>query len=209
MTHHFKMSRREMLAMSAAAGGVAITASGRGFAQQPASRIEQLDPALEKIISTSEPIKSIAECASQEPYSTQIGPFGKALMAEQYTDSGVPVLRGVNVNQGRFHDHDFVFIDDVCQALLAALRRPPARARTLDIGSGVSSSIADMAALIARHYRAPEPRITSAFRPGDVRHALTDSSAARAELGYSPAVALPEGLRRLCEWVDGELVKAS
>jgi type I restriction enzyme, S subunit len=57
------------------------------------------------------PIKTIAECASPEPYSTQIGPFGKALMADEYSESGVPVLRGVNVNQGRFHDGDFVFID--------------------------------------------------------------------------------------------------
>src|SRR5437867_12564111 len=58
------------------------------------------------------PVKTIAECASADPYSTQIGPFGKALMADQYVDSGVPVLRGVNVNRGRFHDDDFVFIDD-------------------------------------------------------------------------------------------------
>lgn len=57
------------------------------------------------------PIKTIAECASPEPYSTQIGPFGKALMADEYSESGVPVLRGVNVNRGRFHDGDFVFID--------------------------------------------------------------------------------------------------
>ncbi len=58
------------------------------------------------------PIRTIGECASDEPYSTQIGPFGKALMADQYTSSGVPVLRGVNVNHGRFNDHDFVFIDN-------------------------------------------------------------------------------------------------
>ena len=58
------------------------------------------------------PIKTIADCASSEPYSTQIGPFGKALMADEYTESGVPVLRGVNVNRGRFHDDDFVFIDN-------------------------------------------------------------------------------------------------
>lgn len=58
------------------------------------------------------PVMSIAECASAEPYSTQIGPFGNALMADEYTKSGVPVLRGVNVNRGRFHDDDFVFIDD-------------------------------------------------------------------------------------------------
>ncbi len=58
------------------------------------------------------PVRTIAECASAEPYSTQIGPFGKALMAEEYAESGVPVLRGVNVNRGRFHDDDFVFVDE-------------------------------------------------------------------------------------------------
>jgi type I restriction enzyme, S subunit len=56
-------------------------------------------------------LRTIAECASSEAYSTQIGPFGKALMANQYTETGVPVLRGVNVNRGRFHDDDFVFVD--------------------------------------------------------------------------------------------------
>jgi type I restriction enzyme, S subunit len=58
------------------------------------------------------PLKTIAECATTEPYSTQIGPFGKALMADEYATEGVPILRGVNVNRGRFHDDDFVFIDE-------------------------------------------------------------------------------------------------
>jgi len=57
-------------------------------------------------------LKTIAQCASSDPYSTQIGPFGKALMAHEYTQSGVPVLRGVNVNRGRFHDDDYVFISE-------------------------------------------------------------------------------------------------
>jgi type I restriction enzyme S subunit len=47
-----------------------------------------------------------------EPYATQIGPFGMALTPEDYRPSGVPLLRGVNVNHGRFHDEDFVFIGD-------------------------------------------------------------------------------------------------
>src|SRR3954471_23377979 len=71
------------------------------------------------------PIKTIAECASQEPYSTQIGPFGKALTPEEYTDSGVPVLRGVNVNHGRFHDDDFVFISESAAAKLAKFESFP------------------------------------------------------------------------------------
>jgi type I restriction enzyme S subunit len=56
--------------------------------------------------------KTIAECADNEPYSTQIGPFGKALTPEEYTLSGVPLLRGVNVNHGRFYDDGFVFISE-------------------------------------------------------------------------------------------------
>ena len=58
------------------------------------------------------PIMTIAECAADEPYATQIGPFGKALTPEAYRPSGVPLLRGVNVNYGRFHDDDFVYISD-------------------------------------------------------------------------------------------------
>ena len=58
------------------------------------------------------PRKTIAECASDEPYSTQIGPFGKALTPKEYTSSGVPLLRGVNVNHGRFYDDGFVFISE-------------------------------------------------------------------------------------------------
>jgi type I restriction enzyme S subunit len=57
-------------------------------------------------------LRTIGECASSEPYSTQIGPFGNKIRAENYTRTGAPVLRGTNVNpEGRFHDDDFVFID--------------------------------------------------------------------------------------------------
>jgi type I restriction enzyme S subunit len=63
-------------------------------------------------MATDWPLLTIAECASEEPYSTQIGPFGKALTPEAYKPSGVPLLRGVNVNSGRFHDDDYVFISD-------------------------------------------------------------------------------------------------
>src|SRR6266566_9088738 len=61
MTIHSNISRRQMLAMSAAAGGLAVTGIGGASAQQPVKRIDQFDPALEKIISTSEPINYIAE----------------------------------------------------------------------------------------------------------------------------------------------------
>lgn len=74
---------------------------------------------------TDWPLKTIAECAAEEPYSTQIGPFGNALKASQYVESGVPVLRGVNVNRGRFHDSDFVFVDSTTADRLAKFESFP------------------------------------------------------------------------------------
>ena len=61
MTNHHNISRRQMLAMSVAAGGLAFSGIGGASAQQSAKRIEQLDPVLDKIISTSEPINDIAQ----------------------------------------------------------------------------------------------------------------------------------------------------
>jgi hypothetical protein len=56
MSIEHRISRRDMLAMSAAAGSLATAGASTAWAQAPAKRIEQFDPALEKIISTSEPI---------------------------------------------------------------------------------------------------------------------------------------------------------
>jgi len=50
------ISRRQMLALSAAAGGLAIS----GARAQVAKQIEKFDPALDNIIATSEPIKELA-----------------------------------------------------------------------------------------------------------------------------------------------------
>jgi gluconolactonase len=54
------MSRRHMLAVTVATGGIAISDSLRRASAQAGKRIEQLDPALENIISASEPIKELA-----------------------------------------------------------------------------------------------------------------------------------------------------
>ena len=54
------ISRRHMLAMSAAAGSLTIGSGFRGASAQGIKRIEQLDPALNQIISTSEPVLELA-----------------------------------------------------------------------------------------------------------------------------------------------------
>jgi len=54
------ISRRQMLEL-AAISGLALNGASSAFAQAPKPHIEQMDPALEQIISTSEPIRVLAE----------------------------------------------------------------------------------------------------------------------------------------------------
>ena len=63
MRYRLGISRRHMLAVTAAAGGIAAGGFGGRFSSsqaQAAKRIDQFDPALDNIISTSEPIKELA-----------------------------------------------------------------------------------------------------------------------------------------------------
>jgi gluconolactonase len=60
MSARHSISRRHMLAMSAAAASLAIGGRIGGAWAQAAKRIEQFDPGLDKIISTSEPVLELA-----------------------------------------------------------------------------------------------------------------------------------------------------
>ncbi|GAA2115208.1 NAD-dependent epimerase/dehydratase family protein [Nocardioides bigeumensis] len=101
---------------------------------------------------------------------------------------------------------DFVHIDDVADALAAAIADPPADGRrALDIGSGERTTIRDLATVIASFHSAPAPHVTGEFRDGDVRHAACDVSPALRELGWAPRVSLAEGIGRLQEWMADRL----
>ena len=85
---------------------------------------------------------------------------------------------------------DFVFIDDVVDALTAAVQRPAPEARCLDIGSGIATTIHELAHKIAALCHAPEPIVVSKFRDGDVRAASCNIDAAKDELDWRPKWAL-------------------
>jgi dTDP-L-rhamnose 4-epimerase len=98
-------------------------------------------------------------------------------------------------------NRDFIHIDDVVSALVAAIERPPAEQRVLDLGSGVRTTILDAARLIAAHHGAPEPQISGKFRDGDVRSAWADVEATRAALDWAPQWSFEDGSAAVSDWL--------
>ena len=101
---------------------------------------------------------------------------------------------------------DFVHIDDVVSALVAVVaRRPADHMRTVDVGTGVRTTIGDLAREVARYHSAPEPHVTGRFRDGDVRHASCTIEDTVRRLDWEPRVSLRDGVAGLQEWIATQL----
>lgn len=97
---------------------------------------------------------------------------------------------------------DFVFIDDVADAVCAALARPPESLRLLDVGSGSPTTILDAARHIAALHGAPEPVVCGKFRDGDVRWAVANVDDLEAQLGVRAQIDfLSTGAKLVGEWL--------
>ncbi|EHB49698.1 dTDP-glucose 4,6-dehydratase [Mycolicibacterium rhodesiae JS60] len=96
---------------------------------------------------------------------------------------------------------DFVYIDDVVEGLFAAIESPASPSRYIDIGSGVPTTIHELAQQLATICGAPEPVVVGKFRDGDVRAARCDIEPATNELGWRPKWSLEEGMRALLDWI--------
>lgn len=93
---------------------------------------------------------------------------------------------------------DFVHVDDVAAAVVAATTARLGDGLTpLNIGSGRTTTIGQLAAALTTAIGGPEPVITGRYRLGDVRHITADSRQAQHVLGWCPRVSLSEGVATL------------
>jgi dTDP-L-rhamnose 4-epimerase len=96
---------------------------------------------------------------------------------------------------------DFVSIHDVVDCLMLMIERPGADYLPVNVGSGETVTILDIARLLARILGSRiEPDVTQAGRRFDIRHNTADITRARETLGYTPKVSLEQGFTELVEW---------
>jgi dTDP-L-rhamnose 4-epimerase len=99
---------------------------------------------------------------------------------------------------------DFVSVHDVARALATALEDGRGDGLALNVGSGRSVSVRELAAKLGAVVgRELDPEVTGESRFGDIRHCFADVAAAREAIGYEPQVALDEGVSALAAWLEG------
>ncbi|KJL21522.1 NAD-dependent epimerase/dehydratase family protein [Microbacterium azadirachtae] len=117
--------------------------------------------------------------------------------------------KDINIFEDGEESRDFVYIDDVVEATYLAATAPAAAGGIFNVGSGVATSVNDVVAALFAAYGTEVPtRISGNYRLGDIRHNVADTSALREILGFTPAVAFEDGVKRFAEWVLTEPVEA-
>jgi dTDP-L-rhamnose 4-epimerase len=101
---------------------------------------------------------------------------------------------------------DFVSVADVARACRLALESDSADGLAVNIGSGTSASVLEIAEGLARVLgKEVEPEVPGKFRAGDIRHCFADVTLARETLGFEPQVPLEQGLGELAASLEGQV----
>ena len=96
---------------------------------------------------------------------------------------------------------DFSFVEDIARANLLAATSDKLDGKAVNVGSGRAVTIKRVAELISGALGIPlAPIINGDFRPGEMRHLISDSTLIR-NAGYAPAVSLEEGIERYLAWI--------
>lgn len=96
---------------------------------------------------------------------------------------------------------DFVYVDDVIEAMIAGLRRRPNGFNAVNLGCAEPVRVRDVLAEIARLLGAEERFVYGVRqrRQGEPDEQVADIRRAAGLLGWRPTVDWREGIRRLCE----------
>lgn len=100
--------------------------------------------------------------------------------------------QGVRIDWDGEQTRDYVYVTDVARVNVAALERGSGEAYV--IGTGTPTSVNEIYRTLVRISGFEPPIERAAQRPGDAREAQFDASRAAAELRWTPAVSLDEGI---------------
>ncbi|GAC1568831.1 MAG: NAD-dependent epimerase/dehydratase family protein [Ktedonobacteraceae bacterium] len=137
-------------------------------------------------------------------YFTVYGPRQRPDMAFHKFIRAILLHEPVVVYGDGGQSRDFTYVSDVVAANISAIDqgRPGA---CYNLGGGHHATVNEVLRLLASII-GERVQISSVPRQlGDAAHTAADTSAARTELGFSPKVALPDGLRREVDWLAAHL----
>jgi UDP-glucose 4-epimerase len=136
-----------------------------------------------------------------------VGPYSGVMVqfAKRLTDGLPPLIYG----DGK-QTRDFIYSTDVAEASVLAATSPKANGAVINVGTGVGTSILELATLMANCVEKGQLGVIKVdSRSGEIRFSRADVTVARELLGFEYRVGLPEGIRNFTSWYAAQRIPQS
>jgi UDP-glucose 4-epimerase len=90
---------------------------------------------------------------------------------------------------------DYVYVDDVITAMVAASTAPNINGLVINVGSGIETAVRDLVKIVQEVTAGDAKVLYNVQTPGGVSRLCADLSLASQKLNYRPSISLTEGLR--------------
>lgn len=115
----------------------------------------------------------------------------------------------INVFEDGYETRDFVYIDDVTDAIILSIENDNANFEVFNIGSGEKTDVLTVANALKNKYRSSiKINVSGNYRLGDIRHNLGDLSHIKEKLGFEPKVSFNEGISNFIDWVENQEIES-
>jgi dTDP-L-rhamnose 4-epimerase len=100
---------------------------------------------------------------------------------------------------------DFIDVRDVARSCELALTSDSADGQVINVGTGVPTSVLELAAAIADGLgKRVEPEVLGHYRAGDIRHCYADTALAEELLAFRAEIRFSDGMEDLLAWLEAQ-----
>lgn len=113
----------------------------------------------------------------------------------------------IDIYEDGLQSRDFVYIDDVVDATNLAVEKNINGNEIINIGSGSSKTVKDVAVILKQYYESNiNISISGNYRVGDIRHNFADIKKAKRILDFNPKFSFNDGVLNFVKWVKKQKI---
>jgi dTDP-L-rhamnose 4-epimerase len=114
----------------------------------------------------------------------------------------------INIFEDGKESRDFVYIDDITNALLLGIKKGGAGTGVYNVGSDEETDVLTIANTLKEKYGSSIGiGVTGNFRLGDIRANIADLSRTKRDLGYEPRTDFKQGISNFVDWVENQEIE--
>lgn len=114
----------------------------------------------------------------------------------------------INVFEDGKETRDFVYIDDVTDAIILSIDNERANYEVFNVGSGQKLDVLTIANTLKEKYSSNvNIKVSGNYRLGDIKDNQADLTKIKEILGYEPKVNFKEGISNFVDWVENQEVE--